>query len=275
MHSLQRLSLSVLFALSLQTYAQVNTITDTTTGTATVDGTINVGEYVGSAGGINSGFGDVIGTGSLLYIDSDTSGNLNFGLASGGRSVGEHGVIYIDSIAGGFTSTTNFTDGTVGNDNLRQAISGKTATSDATLTFAPGFEADYAIGFLNGFVALWELQENSFHIFEKTLNSSFASAQTAEFELTLADIGLTANAGDSFDYFVTYMNAQDAGNDNIFRSDEWIGVDSFPGVSPGTNPVTLSAGDYNTFVSIPEPSTALMMLTGFAAVLFSMRRRRR
>jgi hypothetical protein len=263
----------LLLSLTLRSYAQVNTITDITAGTATVDGTINVGEYVGSAGGINSGFGDVIGENSLLHIDSDTSGTLTFGLASGGRSVGEHGVIYIDSVAGGFTSTTNFTDGTANLDNLRQAISGKTANSSSNLTFATGFEADYAIGFVNGFVALWELRENNSHQFVATLDSDFSTPQTAEFEMTLANIGLTANAGDSFDYLVTYMNAEDGSSDNIFRSDEWIGVASFPGVSPGANPVTLSAGDYNRFISIPEPST--LVLVGIALGGLQLLRRRR
>src|SRR4051812_45368053 len=48
-------------AMSASAFAAPITITDTTSGTATNDGTINSGEYVGSSAGINGGFGNVIG----------------------------------------------------------------------------------------------------------------------------------------------------------------------------------------------------------------------
>src|SRR5262245_41874680 len=46
-------------------------INDTTPGTASNDGTINPGEYVGFSSGINNGFGNIIGSASKMYVDSD------------------------------------------------------------------------------------------------------------------------------------------------------------------------------------------------------------
>ena len=61
-------------------YAQgPTTIVDNTQTSATLDGTVNPAEYVGSSTGINNGFGDVIGSGSTVSVDSDASGTLHFG----------------------------------------------------------------------------------------------------------------------------------------------------------------------------------------------------
>lgn len=226
-------------------YAVPIIIDDVTSTTATNDGVVNAGEYVGLSTGINSGFGDVIGANSELHVDSDALGALNLGLVSGGGSLFDAMVIYLDTQPGGFGSTAGFTDIS---DGLRAAISGLgTGGGQSVLTFAPGFEADYAIAIEQNFAGVWELVNGAQHNFIVSANLNpvgNAGAGQWEVNLTLADIAL--NPGESFKYVATYLNSS-----NAFRSDEFHGVAqaTVPGGNIGANPVSLSAGDYNTFNS--------------------------
>ena len=256
---------------ALFVFATPTTVTDTDPGLATVDGTIGGGEYPGSYSGINSGFGDVIGTGSLFHIDSDLSGNLVLGLDSAaGIGANDSFVIYIDSVSGGFTNLNSFTD-TI--DDGRKAISGTTnGTDHSNIEFAPGFEADYAISFDAGFVGLFELQGGAAHNFVTGSGPTTSGTSYEWGGMTLADIGLSA--GDSFNFVGTLLNVK---TDSAFRSDEFLGVDSST-VAPGNigaapNTVTLAAGDFNTFVSIPEPATLGLMGLGLLAVARRYRKR--
>lgn len=63
------------------------TLVDTAAATATRNGVIGAGGYTGYSCGINSGFGDVIGSGSKLYMDGDGSGGLALGLQTGGAGL--------------------------------------------------------------------------------------------------------------------------------------------------------------------------------------------
>jgi len=248
---------------------------DTTPGVAVNDGTIAGGEYAGFSTGINSGFGDQMGATSQLHVDSGSGGELAFGIVAGAAGgLFNQGVIYIDSVTGGFSGTQNFTD-YPNDDDLRQAISGNGYTGDGSeLTFAPGFLADYAIGFDGGFGGLWQLRENDSHLWITSVQVTTATLGHYEMNLLLSNIGLSV--GDSFDYFATYGNADDTSTaDSFFRSDEFHGVTSFAGGNPGTTDAVLGAGDFNTFVSIPEPSTALMMLAGLTVLGSRLRRRNR
>src|SRR5881628_2875479 len=70
------------------------------------------------SGNGNSGFGGPIGLGSLTLTDNGTtvSGTVN----KGPNGFNDVLVIYIDSVAGGFSDTSGFADA---NDGLRRAIS--------------------------------------------------------------------------------------------------------------------------------------------------------
>lgn len=249
-------ALSLFLCLALFTSwssADVVTIVDTTSGTANNNGSIGVGEYVGFSSGINSGFGDVAGLGSRLYVDSSIAGGLNFGFAKGAGNfqVNHALVIYIDSVAGGFSSTSSLTDT---GDRGRRAVSGYDGTNRATLSFATGFEADYAITLEPGYAGLWTLKTGTYNA-PLSANQSNNSSQW-ELNLTLANIGLVP--GGSFKYIATYLDI-----DSAYRSNEFHGVASF-GSNPGWSSVSLTS--YNTFVSaVPEISPALSI--PFAVVL--------
>src|SRR5438093_6786352 len=93
------------------------------------------------SGNGNSGFGGPIGQGSLTLTDNGTtvSGTVN----KGPNGFNDVLVIYIDSVAGGFSDTSGFADG---GDGLRKAISGFDGGANRSLlTMGGGFLPDYAI----------------------------------------------------------------------------------------------------------------------------------
>ncbi|XOV93646.1 MAG: Ig-like domain-containing protein [Bacteroidota bacterium] len=226
------------------------TINDITSEGAIVDGVINEGEYVGFTKGINQDFGDLIGSGSILYFDSDQLGNLfialdaaregNWTSASFSNDIV---VIYFDVKPGGYYSTTLLSDPSTPHT---EAI---TSTLGSQLYFAPGFEADYAIAVSPDYAGLWELTSSSLTLVKSpniSLNAS-AGAVMFEMDLSLTDLGLTT--GDTFYYIATLINAN-----NGYRADEFMGVSSNTiTTTVGTLPVFLNDGDYNAFQSLnPE-----------------------
>ncbi|MSU58565.1 MAG: PEP-CTERM sorting domain-containing protein [Pedosphaera sp.] len=248
-------------------FAQLTTITDTTLGTSTRDGTLNAGEY-GSltyfSGGVNSGFGNVLfGSGGKLYWDSSLGGALNLGLQLGGgtQNGNDAGVIYIDSVAGGFNNTTTINDI---QDGGRAAISGNGSFGGSSeLTFASGFNADYAISIQSGFAGLFQLASGGsgslIFVTSLSLTPTGAGPQQREGALLLSNVGLSF--GGSFK-----LNP-----DNAFRSNELNG-DAYAGGNIGQSPFTVTG--YNVFQSVPEPSSlTLLALGGLCAARLWHRRR--
>ena len=249
-----------------------NTIIDTTLGTSTRDGALNAGEYGNLtyfSSGTGSGFGNVLGSNSKIYWDSSYAGGaLNLGIQLGGGGLFDRGVIYIDSVAGGFADTTTINDN---GDPGRAAISGNgTGGGTSELTFAAGFNPDYAITIEDGFAGLFQLNAGGAGSlgFVTTLNftpTGNPSLQQREGELLLSDIGLLA--GDSFKWVATYLNSG-----NAFRSDELNGQDTLPGGNIGNNPFTFD--NYNLVQSVPEPATTTLLGVGLLAGVSWMRRKR-
>jgi N-acetylneuraminic acid mutarotase len=100
------------------------------------------------------GFGGVIGNGTLTLSDDGT--NISGTLTVGG-SMNDVLVLYIQSDTGGFTTTSGFNDQ---GDSCRQAISGVSASGRSLLTFASGFQPNYAIALAPaaaGTGGLWQL----------------------------------------------------------------------------------------------------------------------
>jgi hypothetical protein len=250
--------------------AQQNTIVDNTLGGATRDGTVVGAEYVGGAAGVHSGFGNVIGSSSFLYLDSDNSGNLFIGIDLGGGGWNDSIVIYIDSVSGGFSDTTTLEDQ---NDPLRNAISGDGGGNQSELTFGSEFVPDYAIALraADNFAGLWQLAAGgnlSLNFVASANLTTNGTGQEIELQISLANIGIAA--GDSFGYVATLLN-----QGNAFRSDEFNGVATTTANSGnvGQNPLTLGQEDYNVFQTIPEPGTFAFMAVGALGLLYRRLRR--
>ena len=88
--------------------------------------------------------------------------------------------------------------------------------------------------------------------------------------IPVADIGLTANSGATFDIVTTYLNPNGGGgSDASFRSNE-----AFGSVDPGASNIEFAAYTFTTqdsYTIIPEPSAALLGALGLLGIL---RRRR-
>ncbi len=221
-----------------------------------------------------TGFGDVIGNGSLELTDNGTT--LSGTITRGASNFNDAVVIYIDSVAGGFTGTGGMSDTA---DKLRSSISYGTG---GAINFTSGFQADYAIALApNGptndinFGGLWQLDATS-HSFVQSvnLNSSPNTGSdpggvpgdaTFTFDFDFSEIGLGGPS--SFNFVAVYMNP-----DNQFLSNEAIGVTGgFTGANPGSD-ATVSLEGSATYV--PEPGSYALLL-GLSAVSFVIIRRKR
>ncbi|MEQ8770714.1 MAG: PEP-CTERM sorting domain-containing protein [Phycisphaerales bacterium] len=235
--------------------------------------TITINGSGSAAGNGNSGFGGVIGTGSMDIVTL-ADGTVNITLNRGASEHFNATVIYIDSLAGGVTNTSVLTDTA---DGGRAGISGQGfggETSD--LGFASGFGADFAISYETAFGGLFSIgADPTNHGFVAAVGGDFGgqpgtSSADASFLISfnMADIGLAA--GDSFSMVATYLN-----NGNAFRSGEFIGSTAtgpFPN-DPNIGQAAFDLGDddYILVNSVPAPGTAALLgLGGLAAV----RRRR-
>jgi hypothetical protein len=217
----------------------------------------------------DTGFGGPIGQGSLTLTDDGTT--ISGTITKGAGGFNDALVLYIDSVPGGFSDTSGFADG---NDGLRKAISGFDGGSNRSLmTFVPGFLPDYAIALGpadDSFGGVWQLANggaNSLNYMDSANLSPLgnSSSATYTFSFTLADIGLTPGAGQSFELFGTYTS------DSGYRSTEAIaGNDS--GTQGWTPFAQTSYGTYTTTL-VPEPTTAALLgLAGLATVIAGRRR---
>ena len=105
-------------------------------------GPVQADQYHGNG---NTGFGGAIGNGTLTLSDDGT--NISGTLSVGG-SMDDVLVLYIQSGPGSFTNTSGFNDQ---GDACRQAISGVSASGRSLLTFADGFQPNYAIALAPSF----------------------------------------------------------------------------------------------------------------------------
>ena len=212
--------------------------------------------YSGNGG---TSFGGVV---SSIDITNNAT-NITFTLNRGPGLLSDALVIYIDSVTGGSSSTTNFTDN---GDPLRASLSGRGVSSGVSVvTFPTGFTVDYGIALNGGFSGVWGLVNSGSHNFLATANGApGGNAQTSYvMTTTLASLGLTV--GNTLRFVATYLNS-----DNDFRSNEGVGDGLPPGTTNvGVNPASFTAS--RSYTVVPEPtSVAFLSLLGLTA----LRRRR-
>jgi hypothetical protein len=223
--------------------------------------------YVGNG---NTSFGGGVGNGNII-IDDTISGTLTI---TTNVTVGDNAlVIYFDSKGGGFNSTSGFQDGA---DALRRAISGYDSSANAggvgkSTTLMP-FSADFAIGVDKGWGGLWELSNganNSLIYKTAALSGGFGDGGVGTgkvLTINVADLGLTANSGQSFNFFAMMVSGTG------YTSSEFIGASSISGNLGYGNTQTVGTG--TSYTLVPEPSTGMLMGLGVAGLLVVRRFRK-
>jgi len=215
----------------------------------------------------NSGFGGPIGLGSLTLSDNGTT--VSGTITKGPNGFNDALVLYIDSVPGGFSDTSGFSDN---GDGLRTAISGYNGSNRSLMTFAPGFQPDYAIALGpadDNFGGLWQLTSGGANSlpFISSVNltpTGNNNSATYTFSFNLSSIGLTG--GQSFELFGAYTS------DSGYRSYEAIAGNDTG--TQGWNPFTQTGFVTYTTQPVPEPSAAaLSMLGGLLGLLVFKRRK--
>lgn len=231
-----------------------------------------------------TGFGGPVGKGVLTFTSNGTTltGTINQGNLPSGFN--DELVIYINDKAGGFTTTSTFTDTGTGGDTLRGAVSGLSNGANgatvvrAPLNFAPGFGADYAIALSPAkaqFGALYTLDNVANFTYGSNGTNGSANltptgtntAATYTFSIPLSLIGSPT----SFQFATTYLDGAGA-----YRSNEAFG-NTITDVANGSNTGNLGQDTgligYSAF-PVPEPHTWVLSVGGLVTLL-ALRRSQR
>ena len=185
------------------------------------------------------GFGGAIGNGTLTLSDDGT--NISGTLTVGG-SMNDVLVLYIQTGPGGFADTSGFNDQS---DLCPQAISGVSASGRSLLTFASGFQANYAIALAPAAVGtggLWQLASGTNNSLVYMGSVSLAPLNNTgpyTFSFPAALIGMIPGVRSTIQVFGTYVRTDG------FRSTETIAGDVTG--AQGWNPFTQTACANYTF----------------------------
>jgi len=216
-----------------------------------------------------TGFGGTLGNGSLTFTQSGTTINGSF---TAGAAFNDGMVIYIDSAAGGASTSSQAAGFTDTADNNRHAITAVTANNAARALNLP-VAADFAIALLPAqgpFGGLWSLSNGANLPFVTSVNllplNSTGPVYTFSFDLS--NIGLTQ--GQSFNFVTTYLN----GSNGFLSNETLAGTTGLGGANVGDADATLSGFQTFSTVAVPEPSTVLLFGPALLGGLFFVRRRR-
>ena len=216
----------------------------------------------------STSFNGAIGLGSLTLSDDGTT--VSGSLTTGAGLTGNAFVLYLDTAPGGFSTTAGFGDD---GDQLREAISQYNGSNRSILDFSSGFAPNFAIALQPGsginYGGLWQLANggaNSLNsITSVNLTPTGSDVQgTYNFSFNLSSIGLTPDAGQSFELFGQEVSTTG------FSSAEAIG-----GTLTGSSGYggTQTETTFSTYTTVPEPSTMVLGATGMATLLLLRRRR--
>jgi N-acetylneuraminic acid mutarotase len=199
-------------------------------------GPVQAEQYPGNG---NTDFGGAIGNGTLTLTDDGT--NISGTLTVGG-SMNDVLVLYIQTGPGGFTDTSGFNDQ---GDACRQAISGVSASGRSLLTFANGFQPNYALALAPtaaGTGGLWQLANgysNSL-VYSGSINlAPVNDSGPYTFSFPAALIGMIPGVRSTIQVFGTYVRSDGS------RSTEAI-AGNLTG-TPGWHPFTQTAYANYTF----------------------------
>jgi hypothetical protein len=216
-----------------------------------------------------SGFGGTLGNGSLSL--SDSAGNLTATFNPSGGFGGNDVVVYIDSIPGGFSDTSSFSDN---GDGGRTAVSAANTgnPSRELITFPTGFKADYALEFENNtFIGLFGLAAGGNNSLSYVTGTGPASGGPYTVSFPLSDIGLTP--GQSFSFVGDLISTTAYGSNETIGSSVTI-PDTGAAPNAGFNgQVVFSSADSYTTTAVPEPGVGALFVA--AGSLLMLRNRRR
>ncbi|MGD8451208.1 MAG: PEP-CTERM sorting domain-containing protein [Phycisphaerae bacterium] len=230
---------------------------DTTLDGATIDGVIAADEYgVGntySYGGGGTGFGGTVGSG-LLYMESDDT-NLYIGFAPG-NNLNDIAWIMFDTREGGFLDADMHDQA----DGSRRVLSEQTLNVDDAYPILP----DFGLVITQWGIGLFELTagDTDGHLNYVSWDGTFTGTEPTvrEVAIPLTDLALTA--GDAFDFFMGYTS--DSG---------WNSNESIPAYeplntadNPGHDGPAAGYGNYDRFVTVPEPAALAGLLLGLALI---------
>ena len=208
----------------------------------------------------NGGAGGTVANGNLVLQDNGTTIFGTFNKAPG-ASFQLDLVLYIDSVAGGFSDTTQFRDNA---QPSRVAVSGfnKTLNKGSTATFAQGFQGDYAIVLgvnpPNSGNDLFRLNaggDGSFvNIGSVNLNpNNDLNSWSYTFSFTWASIGIKTGDPHFFKFQSTYLDSSSSRT-----------LESFESVTGTRNFGSVTFGNYNTYgiPPVPEMTTSALAIFG-------------
>lgn len=226
-----------------------------------------------------SGFGGVLGTGSISVTDDGS--NLNFTFTKGSGSFSDFLVLYFDAPSTPSGATILDTSGEAG-DNFsgRRAIANEYGSGISAMPSS--FTASHAFALrTNGSESnhLFSIASNSDNMntlgFVNTYSvSNFGSttASSYSWSIPFSALGLTqsVSATDTIKFFATYLNPLDGGN-ATYRSNEALSGEAMGGSNIGYN--DYSFGTSFSYTVTPEPSRALFAGLGLAAICLRRRRK--
>jgi hypothetical protein len=216
--------------------------------------------------GNGSGAADsAVGHGKLVLSDNGSTIHCVFNAASA-PPADSLLVLYIDSVANGFSSTSAFND--KGNI-MKAAISGLKmyGTSRSTATFASGFGADYALVLKPGDVnynALFTLNtDGSLEQYTGSLGYT-GDSQNSSVYFDWSSIGIGSGTPRTFRFESTYINPSTSTGRTLESFENFAG-DSLA----GWNSVTFANYDTYPISPVPEPVNVALGIFGSGFLVVS------